>query len=387
MPLDIRTLIFNLLLFALVFAIGIFLLQRSQPRIQALRWWSAAVIVAGAGFLLLSQRGSIPDFLSIVVANDLMLLALCLFLQGVAVFRSLPRGYGWRICAPLIAILTLLLLYYTYAETSVAARIVAVSLMNTVPATLAAWLLIRDIPRGLRPSHYFTAAGFIQFAVVSVGRIAHTLIAPPADLMTAGPVQAMTFVSIFFLLVVASFGCVWMVSAYLAEELEQQARTDPLTGALNRLALDETLARELARARRGKRPLSLLMFDLDLFKELNDRLGHQAGDTALKRVSAATQQQLRAGDSLARYGGEEFVVVLPDTDKVHAVETAQRLRRQIESLKIDRGDGVTLTSSYGVSCFPEDGEDQDSLVGRADATMYAAKQAGRNRVVADTAPA
>ena len=332
MQLDIRTLIFNLLLFALVFAIGIFLLQRSQPRLRALRWWSAAIIAAGAGFLLLSLRDSIPDLLSVVVANDLMLLALCLFLEGVVVFRRLPRGYVWRISAPLIAILTLLLLYFTYAEASVAARIVAVSLINAIPVTLAAWLLIRDIPRDLRPSHYFTAAGFIQFAIVSVGRIAHTLISPPADLMAPGPVQAAIFLSIFFLLVVSSFGCVWMVSAYLAEELEQQARTDPLTGAMNRLALDEILARELSRARRGKHALSLLMFDLDHFKALNDRLGHQAGDMALRSVAAATQQQLRATDLLARYGGEEFVVVLPDADKAHAIETAQRLRKRVGAL-------------------------------------------------------
>ena len=386
MQLDIRTLIINLLLFALVFAIGIFLLQRSQPRLRALRWWSGAIIAAGAGFLLLSLRDSIPDFFSVVVANDLMLLALCLFLEGVVVFRRLPQGYAWRISAPLIAILTLLLLYYTYADMSVAARIVAVSLINAVPVTLAAWLLIKDIPRDLKPSHYFTAAGFLQFAVVSVGRIVHTLISPPADLMTAGPVQAAIFLSIFFLLVVSSFGCVWMVSAYLAEELEQQARTDPLTGVLNRLALDETLARELSRARRGKHALSLLMFDLDHFKALNDRLGHQAGDMALRSVAAATQQQLRATDLLARYGGEEFVVVLPDTDKAHAIETAQRLRKRVGALGIDRGDGVSLTASYGVSTFPEDGDDQDSLVGRADATMYAAKQAGRNCVSASVAP-
>ena len=386
MQLDIRTLIFNLLLFALVFAVGIFLLQRSQPRMHALRWWAAAIAAAGAGFLLLSLRGTVPDFLSVIVANDLMLVALCFFLEGVVRFRSLPRAYYWWLGPILLVVLTLLLLYYTYVEPSVSARILAVTLINAVPAVLAAWLLIKDIPRSLKPSHYFTAAGFIQFAVVSVGRIMHTLIAPPADLMMAGPVQAMIFLSIFFLLVVASFGCVWMVSAYLAEELELQARTDPLTGAMNRLALDETIVRELSRANRGKRPLSLLMFDLDHFKRLNDRLGHLSGDVALKRVTAATLQQLRATDLLARYGGEEFVVVLPDTDKVRAAETAERLRKRVEAQQIDRGDGAILTASYGVSTFPEDGADQDSLIGRADAMLYAAKQAGRNRVMASADP-
>ncbi|MCZ7654714.1 MAG: GGDEF domain-containing protein [Rhodocyclaceae bacterium] len=94
------------------------------------------------------------------------------------------------------------------------------------------------------------------------------------------------------------------------------------------------------------------MFDLDHFKALNDRLGHQAGDMALRSVAAATQQQLRATDLLARFGGEEFVVVLPDTDKAHAIETAQRLRKRVGALGIDRGDGASLTASYGVSTFP-----------------------------------
>lgn len=127
---------------------------------------------------------------------------------------------------------------------------------------------------------------------------------------------------------------------------------------------------------------NLLMFDLDHFKRLNDRLGHLSGDVALKRVTAATLQQLRATDLLARYGGEEFVVVLPDTDKARAAETAERLRKRVEALQIERGDGAILTASYGVATFPQDGADQDGLIGRADAMLYAAKQAGRNCVCA-----
>ena len=382
MHLDIRTLIFNLLLFALVFAVGMFLVQRSQPRLRGLRWWAGANAVGGTGFLLLTLRGSIPDFLSIVVANDLLLLALCFFREGFTRFRGLPRSLPW-LSPLLIAILTLLLLHYTYLVPSVAARIVAVTLITAIPAAMTAWQLARDTPQRLRSSHWFTAAGFAQAAAVSVARAIHALFYPPADLMTAGPLQALAFLSIFILLVMASFGCVWMITAHLAEELEGQARTDPLTGAMNRLALDEALPREIARADRGGRPLSLLMFDLDHFKQLNDRLGHQAGDAALKAVAAATLHGLRSGDMLVRFGGEEFVAVLPDTGKARAVETAERLRRRVEALNIGKGDGSVLTASYGVSTFPADGDDPDSLVGSADALLYAAKEAGRNRVASD----
>lgn len=379
MQLDIRTLTFTLLLFALVFAFGMFLVQRSQPHMRGLRWWAAANTAGGIGFLLLALRGFIPDFLSIIVANNLLLVGQCFFREGATRFRRQPRRLPW-LGAGLVVILTAILVYYTYFVPSVANRIVAVTLITSIPAAMTVWLLARDVPRRLRPSHWFTAAAFAQSVVVSISRAIHTLLYPPADLMTAGPLHALSFLSIFLLLMMASFGCVWMITMYQSIDLEHQARTDPLTGALNRLALAESIARELSRAQRNGRPLSLLMFDLDFFKQLNDRLGHQAGDAALKHVAAATLHQLRASDLLARYGGEEFVIVLPDTGKDRALDTAERLRRQVESLGIRSGNEASLTASYGVATYPADGDDFDSLVASADAALYNAKQAGRNRV-------
>lgn len=381
MQLDIRTLNFALLLFALAFAVGLFLMQRGLPDNRGVRWWAAANTAAGIGFLLIALRGIIPDALSIIVASVLLLLAQCFFREGVARFRHRPHGRPWLGIA-LMAVLIPLLAYYLYVAPSVASRIVAVTLITSVPATLTFWLLVHNVPRRLRPPHWFTAAAFGQLLLMAALRIADTLIDPPDNLMTAGPVHALYFMSILFLMVVSTFGCVWMVTTYQDIELERQARTDPLTGAMNRLALAESIARELSRASRNSRPLSLLMFDLDFFKQLNDRLGHQAGDAALKNVAAAALHQLRASDLLARYGGEEFVVVLPDADKAQAIETAERLRKRIESLGIPCGDGTALTASFGVAAFPADGDDFDSLVARADAALYKAKQSGRNRVVA-----
>lgn len=384
--LDIRTLTFNLLLFALVFAVGMSLVQRSQPGVRGLRWWAMANAIGGAGFMLLSLRGAVPDFLSIVLANSLLLAALFCFHEGIARFRGVPNRMPW-LGPLLVTILALLLFRYAYILPSIATRIVVVTLLTAIPAAMAARLLVLDVPPKLRSSYWFTASAFIQFAAFSLGRAAYTLIAPPADLMSAGPVHALYFLSIFFLLVVATFGSVWMTTVFLAEELARQARTDPLTGAMNRLALTESVGRELSRARRSERPLALLIFDLDHFKQLNDRLGHLRGDAALTAVASATRLELRQSDMLARYGGEEFVALLPDTDKANASETAERLRRRIEALGIERGDGSILTASYGIASFPLDGNDQDSLIAGADAALYAAKQAGRNRVMAAPAPA
>ncbi len=155
------------------------------------------------------------------------------------------------------------------------------------------------------------------------------------------------------------------------DELSALARTDALTGAANRRATDETLARELERSRRSGAAVALLMLDMDRFKAFNDAFGHPAGDLLLQRTAAAWRTQLRAGDLLGRWGGEEFCVVLADCPPGAAGAVAERLRVAVP-------DGQTC--SIGVAVW--DGlEDAAGLLGRADAALYAAKRAGRDRVV------
>jgi diguanylate cyclase (GGDEF)-like protein len=159
--------------------------------------------------------------------------------------------------------------------------------------------------------------------------------------------------------------------ADLLARLEAVARTDDLTGLANRRAWDEQLPIELARAGRERSPTCVAMLDLDHFKAFNDELGHQAGDRLLKAAAGAWRSQLRATDTLTRYGGEEFAVVLPSCPIDHAVALIERVR------------GATpagQTCSAGVAAW--DGEEPaDALVARADAALYAAKNAGRDRVI------
>lgn len=153
--------------------------------------------------------------------------------------------------------------------------------------------------------------------------------------------------------------------------LERVARTDELTGLSNRRAWDEHLARELARAARTTQPLAVAMLDLDRFKDYNDRFGHQAGDRVLKEAAAQWGSRLRKTDVLARYGGEEFALALPNEGLEEARETLERLREATPM-----GQRV----SVGLVCW--DGtEDANGLMARADAAMYEAKRAGRDRVV------
>lgn len=165
--------------------------------------------------------------------------------------------------------------------------------------------------------------------------------------------------------------------------LEMLAQTDPLTRTLNRRALSERLGAEMERVRRYNTTMSLLLIDLDHFKQINDTHGHLAGDDVLTEVAALLQRVVRAVDVVARYGGEEFVVMLPETGAPGAEAFAERLRELFEShpFAASRGQPIRLTTSIGVSSFPGFGvESVEDLLANADQALYRAKTEGRNRV-------
>lgn len=169
------------------------------------------------------------------------------------------------------------------------------------------------------------------------------------------------------------------VEKTLEDELRRLSTTDGLTGLFNRRFLDETLQKELARAKRYGRSVSILMLDVDHFKKFNDQHGHDMGDRVLKAVAAAMQSTLRQQDFACRYGGEEFLGILPDTQSTGAGEAAERVRLAIAALSID---GLSVTASLGCASFPELAvESAEALVEQADGALYEAKRQGRNRCV------
>jgi diguanylate cyclase (GGDEF)-like protein len=170
----------------------------------------------------------------------------------------------------------------------------------------------------------------------------------------------------------------------LISNLTDAARTDPLTGLLNRRGFEEAFDVELERARRADRGLSVIVGDLDHFKQVNDRFGHAAGDEVLRRVGATFGSTKRSWDIAARIGGEEFAVLAPDTDEHGAYVLADRLRLEIEQTFEPAGAGQ-LTASFGIVSFPIHGQTGDALLQAADQALYAAKRLGRNRAVISSA--
>ncbi|KQM68684.1 diguanylate cyclase [Xylophilus sp. Leaf220] len=170
---------------------------------------------------------------------------------------------------------------------------------------------------------------------------------------------------------------------HLIEDLERLSLTDPLTGILNRRAFTEALRNSATRADARHLPIAVMLFDIDHFKQVNDRHGHEAGDRVLMRVAAVAQNMLRTGETVARYGGEEFIVLLVHPDPAGAMRAAERLRSGIEAACIDlqNGQQVRVTASFGVATARNALCNLEDLLRAADTALYAAKAQGRNRVV------
>ncbi len=179
-------------------------------------------------------------------------------------------------------------------------------------------------------------------------------------------------------------GFFWMTTAREQVRLERTARTDSLTGLLNRRALEMEVAREVSRHCRLREPFSALMLDIDHFKKLNDSLGHLAGDGALQSIARILTLRARQIDVVARLGGEEFVVILPGSSLSGALRLAEHLRCEIAETQMEfRGAQFRLTVSIGVACFRPAEDSWEELLRRSDGALYMAKARGRNTVVSD----
>ncbi|MCX8018626.1 MAG: GGDEF domain-containing protein, partial [Rhodocyclaceae bacterium] len=275
----------------------------------------------------------------------------------------------------------LLLVWLTFGSPHYQGRIFVMALAESVFFAVGAWLSWQAKPRGFG-SRFLTAA-FLAGAAVAIWRIA-TLSAGNggSDEAFDRDLVQQVYLGMFSLGVLAlSIGFILLANERLRVELEFMATRDPLTGVLNRRAFFARAGIEWARATRARRPLAVIVSDIDFFKKVNDTHGHHIGDQVIKDFARRAQSLLRMPDILARFGGEEFVILLPDTDLAHACQVAERIRRELE---IPRDPTLPrYTASLGVAATQwqaGDAADIEALIAAADAALYRAKQGGRNRV-------
>ena len=196
------------------------------------------------------------------------------------------------------------------------------------------------------------------------------------------PVKLITAMCDYFCDVSNTMTTPTMIELNLLEETRKSSRSDGLTGLFNRRFFDEALEGEMKRAQRYEGSFSLIFFDLDNFKKLNDTYGHQAGDMTLKKTAEIMLTEKRTEDLACRYGGEELVLILPETTKVNALVIAERIRQKVEELElVFEGKQFSVTSSGGVASYPADAKDVKTLLNMADVALYQAKENGKNRIV------
>jgi diguanylate cyclase (GGDEF)-like protein len=265
-------------------------------------------------------------------------------------------------------------------------------------------LSLRRTFRGRKSQVYgFLAWSFLVFGVYMFVRAVHTLQAGVGDsILNPGLMFSFNLLIHLFAALALTVGLPLMVSDRLAADLEahvadlrdevglrrqaeerlaREAALDPLTGVYNRRKLFAEAARAISRARRQNSPLSALILDIDHFKEVNDRHGHDVGDRVLRAVAGFYQGHMRVEDVFARFGGEEFVALLPDTDQDGAAALAERLRLGLREQEVSgEGGPVRVTASLGVSELLADETAIDPLLLRADQALYAAKASGRDQV-------
>ena len=384
MELDPRTLIV-----ASVFTAGlmgavslVFATLRGSSRV--IGSWGKAMLLLATGLLGLALRGMIPGWISIALANTIVVAALVLALRSLRLFLgSRPRDLpGWG----LTALLFVYLLAFSAIWPSNVARTIAVSATIAVITVRAALLLRRRASEPCRLSCRFTEFVFWAAAVVTLARAAGTLLAGTPDVMQPDALNAATFLAYAAFIMISTLGVMWMEIETLQAELVHAAHYDSLTGMYNRGIFLAECEREVSRSARGGAAFSLAIFDLDHFKQVNDRYGHPAGDQALKAFADVLRSGIRKHDTVGRYGGEEFALLMPQTGKDTAVRVAERIRRALEArgVSVDVG-RIEVTVSAGVATYGIDGEDWDALLSAADTALYEAKNAGRNRVAAASA--
>ena len=354
---------------------------------RATGWWAAYAGGSAVGLLMIvaaMHQGHAP----LRAVGNVVVIAATLSLQrGIWAFTGQRCRTG---CQALVLAVTVLLCWLAVNPAWVGARITVVSGLWAALYLWAAIDIWRHVRLGLQQRWgWLYAAPMALAAVMPAARSVRGLVSPETVIYEVEQNTLLSVGSSLTGLVVALLLQMMLVSlvvSRLVGRLERLSRHDPLTGLLNRRAIDECLQQEEHRVRRfpaqdkSALPFSVLMIDIDHFKRINDSCGHAVGDRALQHLAAVMGAQLREIDCLARWGGEEFLALLPGTTGADALALAERLCGRIRSLPLASEAGrLTLTASVGVADWHGQQDSINDLLRRADAALYLAKHEGRDQ--------
>ena len=384
----------------LCFLVFLALLAAGSENVRGMRAMLASALLGLAGNLLYAFGRELPPLLAYEVANMAYAGAGAALAAGYRQLAGLPARL--KSLALLVGAAGLAIALFHYRFDSFFARSAIASLFQAaICIDIARSVLVRRDGAPARPhagAPARQAAPVLnkvqRFVLLMCGlvvaghtvRVAWLLMAvdPPASLLQPGSASLAILTAAALALPALTLGGLLTMHRYLVRQAEYIANHDHLTGAWSRKAFFEIAERELARSRRNGQPLALMLIDLDHFKQINDSGGHEAGDVALQLVAERARASLRAADCVARLGGDEFAVLLPETALAHACTVGAKLQAELRTLPpgLQRHAGQShLTLSIGVTVTQDD-EPFKTTLARADAALYAAKSAGRDKVIA-----
>jgi diguanylate cyclase (GGDEF)-like protein len=385
MKIDIPTLFALVAMICLVVGAlfcGAWLRDRSNN--LALRAAAGPAVIA-VGVSLILMRGIVPDWLSIVVANALLV-------TGIGLIWSTIRAFEHR-TAPLPAVLagTVVWLiacaipaFYVVAEW----RIALMSFIAAAYSVSAAYEFWRGRSERLQARMPLVALCLIHAVIVSARAVAALLVPLEGEPLDGNWLQNLFMMEAPLFLIAGAFLGAALVRERAERDLRVKAETDELTGVFNRRAFLEASRALVVEAQKSGEPVVLLLFDLDHFKTINDRYGHAAGDRTLCLFAEIAKSAIRGTDVFGRIGGEEFAALLPGCDPAVAERIADRIRGDLAAKAIVYGGmQVTATVSVGVASMAGPGAHLDTLMAWADKALYESKRGGRDRVSGSLAAA
>lgn len=364
--------------------------RRTYP---GFHYWTAGIVCVGLGAVLLSMRDHIPDIISMVLGNALIVAMPLLLAHGLAVFLDVKRRLGIANLV-LFALFLVAFCWATYIHPSLYGRILCFSLAMGLFFCEALVIAYRFIPTILGEPNWLLITS-ILFAIFSaMFRIFVTVSQTSTLTFLAKDGIPLSVALLMTILGVVGSACSLLIlNTHRIEndlkqanrKIENLANMDGLTNLFNRRYFDQKLNQEFQRLQRIAQPISLIMADLDFFKLYNDTCGHQAGDNCLRVVATAFKSAAgRVSDIAARYGGEEFVMLLPNTDINGALKVAETVRHELEAAAIPHTTSTvakTVTLTIGIaSVIPDREVTPEMLVKFADLALYTGKKNGKNQI-------
>ncbi len=378
--LDPRTIMLMTTVMCGAMSIVMFSVYRSFRReVDGLGHWSAGLLLLVCASLLFGTRNTFPGEVSLLGANASLLLGIGLSMLGTEKFYD--QKPSLRFYALACGLGTAGLAWYLLVDADFSARVALFSLTVFLFYARQAQLVWSHGERHFS-SFFFGGLMLVQAGVVLMRGISAIVYGGAGvNLLVAGTRASIYLATANFMALLLTVGFMTVATRRLQTILERRSTHDPLTQVLNRRGFGDAYAREKAKLRRYRLPLTLLSIDLDYFKSINDSHGHAVGDQVLAHVATVISGALRESDCVARFGGEEFVVLMPDMAPHHALSAAERIRTL---LCAPNGKGLPpCTVSIGVACQASEDEELEQLLSRADMALYQAKENGRDRIEFD----